>query len=167
MNAGNQRQSPMERLSRYGNPLEEGGNARSHRVQVEAVMQALSFGPFRVIPYARLLELGGSPVRLGSRAFDILCLLISRPGEVVSKSELMAKAWPNVTVGETNLRVHITLLRRALGDRQRGVRYVVTVPGRGYCFVACVNREASPLKQSVEDNTPNRPPPVWADWQLA
>lgn len=166
MISGNQRQSSMQRLPWCGNPLEAGSNGRS-RVPVEPVMQAFSFGPFRVIPYARLLELAGSPVPLSSRAFDLLCLLISRPGEVVSKSELVAKAWPNVTVGETNLRVHITLLRRALGDRQRGVRYVVTVPGRGYCFVACVNREATPLKQSQEDSTPNPPPPVWADWQLA
>ncbi len=167
MNSGNQRQSSMERLPWHHNPLEEGSNGRSRRVQAEPVMQAFSFGPFRVIPYSRLLELGGSPVQLSSRAFDLLCLLISRPGEVVSKSELMARAWPNVTVGETNLRVHITLLRRALGDRQRGARYVVTVTGRGYCFVACVNREASPLKQRHEDSTPNPPPPVWADWQLA
>lgn len=67
----------------------------------------------------------------------------------------MARAWPNVTVGETNLRVQITLLRRALGDRQRGVRYVVTVPGRGYCFVACVSHDASPLTLTREDSTRN------------
>lgn len=148
MNDGNQRQSPVERSPWYGNPLEQ------------AVVQAFSFGQFRVTPHARLLEHGGSHVPLGSRAFDLLCLLVSRPGEIISKRELMVKAWPNVTVGESNLRVHITLLRRALGDRQRGVRYVVTVPGRGYCFVACVNRETSPL-------TPNPPRPVWTDWQLA
>src|SRR5579863_1932158 len=151
MNGRDQQQLSMERLPWYGNALEKGSNGRSGRAEAQVVMQAFSFGPFRVIPYARLLERGGSPVRVSSRAFDILCLLVSRPGEIVSKSELMARAWPNVTVGDTNLRVHITLLRRALGDRQRGMRYVVTVPGRGYCFVACVGREASPVRQSHGD----------------
>jgi len=153
MNSLNHQQLSMEWLPQCGNELGEDRNRQVLRAQGQPVVQALSFGPFRIIPYARLLERGGLPVPLGSRAFDLLCLLISRPGEVVSRSELMARAWPKVTVGETNLRVHITLLRRALGDRQRGVRYLVTVPGRGYCFVACVSREAWPLEQSNEDST--------------
>ncbi|HTI84285.1 MAG TPA: transcriptional regulator [Acetobacteraceae bacterium] len=106
-------------------------------------MQAFSFGPFRVVPYSRLLERSGSPVPVGSRAFDILCLLISRPGEVVSKDELMARAWPDATVEESNLRLNIYALRRVLGDRQGGIQYVVNVPGRGYCFAANVEREAA------------------------
>jgi DNA-binding winged helix-turn-helix (wHTH) protein len=65
----------------------------------------------------------------------------------------MAKVWPNVTVEGSNLRFQINLLRHALGDRQRGVRYVVNVPGQGYCFVGCVSREAWPLKESRRDNT--------------
>src|SRR5579863_7778203 len=116
MNGQNQQQLSMESLPWHRNTLEDGSNGQSDRVHGEAVLQAFSFGPFRVIPYARLLELGGSPVRLGSRAFDLLCLLISRSGEVVSKGELMAGAWPNVTVEEGNLRIQINLLRRALGD---------------------------------------------------
>jgi Transcriptional regulatory protein, C terminal len=56
-----------------------------------------------------LLE-GGQPVRLGSRAFDILLALLGRPGEVISKEELMASAWPNIFVEEANLRVHIGAL---------------------------------------------------------
>jgi DNA-binding winged helix-turn-helix (wHTH) protein len=106
------------------------------------VLEAFSFGPFRVVPYARLLECDGSPAPLGSRAFDILCLLISRPGEVVSKRELMARVWPNERVEESSLRFNISLLRRALGDGKGGERYVVNVPGRGYCFVAGVGRAA-------------------------
>jgi len=88
------------------------------------VLEAFSFGPFRVVPCARLLECDGSPAPLGSRAFDILCLLISRAGEVVSKGELMARVWPNETVEESSLRFHISLLRRALGDGKGGERYV-------------------------------------------
>ena len=58
--------------------------------------------------------------QLGSRAFDILCILISRQGEVVSKAELMEKAWPGLTVEESSLRFHIAQLRRVLGDGQDG-----------------------------------------------
>src|SRR5712671_5191889 len=106
------------------------------------VLEAFSFGRFRVVPCARLLECDGSPAPLGSRAFDILCLLISRPGEVVSKGELMARVWPNERVEESSLRFHMSLLRRALGDGKGGERYVVNISGRGYCFVAGVSRAA-------------------------
>ena len=85
------------------------------RLHAERVLQAFLFGPFRVIPYARLLERGVSPVLLGGRAFDFLCLLIICPGEVVSKGDPMARAWPNVTVEGSNLRAQINVLRRALG----------------------------------------------------
>lgn len=153
MNGQNQQQLSIESLPWYRSAPEEGSSRQGGRAHAEAVLQAFSFGPFRVIPYARLLERGGSPVTLGSRAFDLLCLLISRPGEVVSKGELMARAWPNVTVDGSNLRLQINVLRQALGDRQRGMRYVLNVPGQGYCFVACVSREAWPLKQSRGDST--------------
>ena len=118
----------------------EGG--RSGPSQAEPVVETFSFGSFRIIPYARLLERAGSPISLGSRAFDLLCLLASRPGEVVSKGELMAKTWPDATVEESSLRFHISQLRRALGESQEGERFVVNVPGRGYCFVANVDRAA-------------------------
>jgi len=71
----------------------------------------------------------------------------------VSKGELIAKTWPNVTVEESSLRFHIAQLRRALGDSQGSERYVVNVPGRGYCFVAYVSREALPLKFDLVNGT--------------
>ena len=120
------------------------GIGRSPLAQAEVVRQAFSFGPFRIVPRARLLERDGSRIPVGSRAFDLLCVLVSRPGEVVSKGELMARVWPDLTVEESNLRVHITQIRRTLGDGQEGKRYVANVPGRGYCFVARVDRTASP-----------------------
>lgn len=100
---------------------------------------AFAFGPFRVVPSARLLERDGRSVPLGSRGFDLLCLLIDRSGEVVSKADLMAKAWPGLTVDESSLRFHIVQLRRALDDGRDGESYVVNVPGRGYCFVAPIH----------------------------
>ena len=129
------------------NMLEASGNGRSPLVQAEVVWRAFSFGPFRIVSHARLVERDGSPMPLDSRAFDLLCVLVSRPGKVVSKGELMAKVWPDLTVEESNLRFHIAQLRRALSDDQGGERYVTNVPGRGYCFVAPVGCAASPYIQ--------------------
>jgi predicted ATPase/DNA-binding winged helix-turn-helix (wHTH) protein len=106
----------------------------------------ISFGAFRLISAQRLLLEGDKPVRLGSRAFDILAALVERAGEVVGKDELIARAWPRTFIEESNLKFQISALRRALGDGQGGRRYVVTVPGRGYNFVAPVRiEEASRL----------------------
>jgi TolB-like protein len=98
----------------------------------------ISFGPFRLAVGARLLTKDGVPVDLGARALDILIALVSRPNEVVSKEDLLARVWPGVTVEESSLRFHMAGLRKALGDGQEGARYITTLPGRGYCFVAAV-----------------------------
>ena len=103
--------------------------------------QAISFGPYRLLAARRLLLEGDTPVRLGSRAFDILAALIERAGEVVGKEELIARAWPQTFVEDSNLKLQISALRRAIGDGQDGRRYVVTVPGRGYNFVARLSPE--------------------------
>src|SRR5258706_9855897 len=102
---------------------------------------AISFGPFRLLAAQRLLLEGDNPVRLGSRAFDILAALVERPGEVVGKKDLMARVWPETFVEDANLKIQVSALRRALGDGQGGHRYVVTVPGRGYNFVAPISLE--------------------------
>jgi predicted ATPase/DNA-binding winged helix-turn-helix (wHTH) protein len=102
---------------------------------------AISFGPFRLLAARRLLLERDKPVRLGSRAFDILAALVQRPGEVISKEELIARAWPQTFVEDANLKIQVSALRRALGDGQGGHRYVITVPGRGYNFVAPVYLE--------------------------
>jgi predicted ATPase/DNA-binding winged helix-turn-helix (wHTH) protein len=101
---------------------------------------AISFGPFRLIPSARLLTRAGAPMELGGRTLDILIALVSRPNEVVSKRDLLAQVWPDVTVEEGSLRFHIANLRKALGDGKDGARYITNVPGRGYCFVAPIAR---------------------------
>jgi DNA-binding winged helix-turn-helix (wHTH) protein len=96
----------------------------------------ISFGLFRLLPARRLLLEGDRIVRIGSRALDLLIALVERPGELVSKPELIAKVWPHAIVEEGNLKVHVAALRRALGDGQSGNRYISTITGRGYCFVA-------------------------------
>lgn len=102
--------------------------------------QEVRFGPFRLLPTERLLLEGETPVRLGSRALDILVALLERPGELVSKHELITRVWPDTFVDDGNLKVHIAGLRRALADRRGGNRYIATIAGRGYCFVAPVKR---------------------------
>ena len=102
---------------------------------------AVSFGPFRLLIDRRLLLEGEKPVRLGSRALDILVALVEQPGEVVAKDELIARVWPNTTVEESNVKFQISALRRTLGG---GNRYVLNVPGRGYSFIAPVTRAEEP-----------------------
>src|SRR5580704_13527262 len=102
---------------------------------------AISFGPYRLVAAQRLLLEGDTPVRLGSRAFDILAALVERAGEMVSKEELIARAWPTTFVEEANLKIQVSALRRALGDGQGDHRYIATVVGRGYNFVAPIRKE--------------------------
>ena len=99
---------------------------------------AISFGAFRLLPRQRLLLEGDRAVRLGGRAFDILTVLAENAGRVVPKEELIAKVWPKLFVEESNLKIQVSVLRRAPGDSQGGNRYIVTDPGRGYEFVAQV-----------------------------
>jgi DNA-binding winged helix-turn-helix (wHTH) protein len=98
--------------------------------------RTFSFGPFHLIPLQRLLLEREKPLRLGSRALEILIALVERHNELVTKEELMAGVWPNVFVESSNLTVHIAALRRVLGDGLNGNRYLVNIPGRGYRFVA-------------------------------
>ncbi len=120
--------------------------------------QAISFGPFRLLPAQRLLLEDDQPVRLGSRAFDILATLLERASEVVGKEELIARAWPKTFVEDANLKIQISALRRALGDGQDGNRYIATIPGRGYNFVAPVRFEklarAATIASAAAHNLP-------------
>src|ERR1700737_4777019 len=79
-----------------------------------------SFGPFRLHTAARLLYQGDVPLRLGSRALDILIVLVERAGEVVSKRDLIARVWPDVVVDEGSLRAQWSSLRKALGGGEGG-----------------------------------------------
>jgi DNA-binding winged helix-turn-helix (wHTH) protein len=104
---------------------------------VKRTMEYL-FGPFRFIPARRTLHCGEVPQRIGSRAFDILAILVERPSEPVSKRELINRVWPTSVVEDGNLKVHVSALRRTLGEFEQGSNYIATIIGRGYCFVAPV-----------------------------
>src|SRR6185437_3095080 len=84
----------------------------------------------------RLLFRDGAPVPLRSRGSDILCVLAASPGKLVTKEDLMDQVWPGLNVGENTIQVHVSALRKALGEDTGGQRFIVTVPGRGYRFVA-------------------------------
>jgi predicted ATPase/DNA-binding winged helix-turn-helix (wHTH) protein len=117
------------------------------------------FGPFELNVAERSLKKADAVIPLGGRAFDILLVLLDRPGEIVSKGDLIAKVWPDVTVEEGSLRVHLSALRKALGEGQFGNKYITNVQGRGYCFVAPVTRRlAEPDKGSPFSQSSNLPP---------
>ena len=106
--------------------------------------RAISFGPFRLVPTQRLLLEDDNPVRVGSRALDILTALVERPGELVGKHELIARVWRDTFVEEGNLKFQVGALRRALGDGRGGRRYIATSAGQGYRFVAPVSVAQAP-----------------------
>jgi len=89
------------------------------------------FGGLVVAPAARQVSLDQEPVMVGSRAFDLLLVLLQRHGTLVSKREIMERVWPDTIVEENCLRVHIAALRKALGPYGRAIR---TVAGRGYVW---------------------------------
>jgi DNA-binding winged helix-turn-helix (wHTH) protein len=121
-----------------------------------SLSKAINFGSFCVLPAQRLLFKDDEVIALGSRAMDILIALVERPGESVSKTELMARVWPNTFVEPANLTVHISALRRALGDGRDGNRFFINIPGRGYRFVApvTVNDESESEPSHEANNLP-------------
>ncbi len=92
-------------------------------------MTGVSFGPYRLKRQERLLDGPDGAVELSVRAFDLLCALLDRAGEIVSKDALFDAVWPGVVVEENTLQVHISALRKALGPD-----LIATVHGRGYRY---------------------------------
>jgi DNA-binding winged helix-turn-helix (wHTH) protein len=147
---------PDERLTRSRSDCSDANLAPSGvRAQSGLAGQrpepSIAFGPFRLCPRQRLLLEGEKPLRIGSRALDILITLLERPGELVSKQELFARVWPGILVEDGNLKVHVAALRRTLRDGQNGNRYICTVSGRGYCLVAPVVRSDDPITHTRTD----------------
>ena len=97
-----------------------------------------AFGPYQLDCERRLLTRDGEAVPLHEKALQILIVLVRHAGKVVSKDELMKLVWPDAFVEEANLSQNIFVLRKALGERPKENRYIATIPGRGYSFVAHV-----------------------------
>ena len=98
---------------------------------------AVEFGRFQLLPHRRELRADGLALDLGSRAFDVLMVLIEARGALVTKDEIMARVWPDTVVEENNLVVQISALRKALGEDRDLIR---TVSGRGYRFIAEIRK---------------------------
>ena len=110
------------------------------------------FGPFRLDPVERRLSREGQPITLRAKIFDTLCVLVEAHGHLLDKDELIRRVWPDAVVEEGNLATNISALRKTLGEPATGQKYVETVPGRGYRFVAEVReiqrRESGPWHES-------------------
>jgi len=100
--------------------------------------EALEFGRFRVLLRQRQLLADGVPVELGTRALDLLLVLLEADGLLVAKDELLSRVWPGIVVSEENLKVQVSALRKALGADRDVIR---TEFGRGYRFTGllCTN----------------------------
>jgi DNA-binding winged helix-turn-helix (wHTH) protein len=106
------------------------------------------FGPFQVDPGERVLMKSGNVVPLTPKAFDLLLVLTGSSGHLLEKRELMNAVWPDTFVEEANLAQHISLLRKALGDRADSPEYIQTVARRGYRFLL-------PVQETEEAETPS------------
>src|SRR5215210_7197743 len=101
------------------------------------------FESFRLDSLKRQLRRDGQVIPLTSKAFTALLILVSRRGEIVTKDELMNTLWFDTAVEENNLTQQISTLRKRLGEKKDEHRFIVTVPGQGYSFVAPVKKGAS------------------------
>jgi DNA-binding winged helix-turn-helix (wHTH) protein len=112
---------------------------------------AVAFGPYVLRANIRRLERDGLTVQLGDRAFDLLCVLTERAGEIVANRELMARVWGRVVVGAGSLRFHINALRKVLAQDGTQVQYIKSVTRRGYTFIVPVRKGMPDLTgRSVE-----------------
>jgi DNA-binding winged helix-turn-helix (wHTH) protein/tetratricopeptide (TPR) repeat protein/TolB-like protein len=118
-----------------------------------AEKRSLRFDGFLVDPVRRRLLRDGAPVAVTPKALSILLILLERRGEVVDKEELISRIWPDTFVTEANLTQNVSALRKALGETANDHRYVVTMPGRGYSFVA----EIEELPETPEAPAPEPP----------
>ncbi|MDQ4120586.1 MAG: winged helix-turn-helix domain-containing protein [Acidobacteriota bacterium] len=100
-----------------------------------------SFSGFELDSRRRTLLKDGNSIQLNPKTFDLLLILVAHRGEVLSKNELLDKVWAGQFVEENNLTVHISALRKVLGERKGENRFLVTVPGKGYKFVAELDEE--------------------------
>jgi DNA-binding winged helix-turn-helix (wHTH) protein len=123
----------------------------------EAAEATLEFGRFRVLLRQRQLVADGVPIELGTRALDLLLVLLDADGSLITKDELMSRVWRGIVVAEENLKTQIFALRKALGDDRDFIR---TEFGRGYRFTAAVRSTAARSaseRQTRRRRRPRRP----------
>lgn len=154
--AAEAREGPQAVRVRHGSVLE-----MTVALSPPAEKRQYRFDGFVADPVRRRLVRAGEAVPITPKAFSILLVLLERRGEVLEKEELIRRVWPDTFVTEANLTQNVSALRKALGERANEHRYVITVPGRGYCFVAEMEVVEEPVPPSRPE-IPIRdfPPPV-------
>jgi Tol biopolymer transport system component/DNA-binding winged helix-turn-helix (wHTH) protein len=122
-------------------------------------MKLFVFGSFVADPLLRVLRKDSVVIPITSKAFELLVVLIERRGQIVDKDQLMNLVWPDTIVEENNLVRHISTVRKALDDHPPVHQYIVTIPGRGYRFVAAVREIGRPeeLEPVLETSQPMAP----------
>jgi Tol biopolymer transport system component/DNA-binding winged helix-turn-helix (wHTH) protein len=122
----------------------------------EELRKIYRFDEFQVDARKQILLRAGKPITLNAKAFHLLLVLVTSGGRELSKDELMQLVWRDQIVEENNLAVHIHNLRKILGERKDQHRYIITIPGLGYRFVAEVNESASEAEVYIESHTVSR-----------
>src|SRR5215469_14173066 len=113
------------------------------------------FGPFSLDPAERIISRDGTPLPLTPKVFDTLVCLVRNRGRLLTKDELLKEVWPGTFVEEVNLAVNISTLRKTLGESPQDPRYIATVQGRGYRFVADVRQISA-----RDEAKPSSAPPI-------
>src|SRR5215469_2146644 len=121
----------------------------------QAEKEIYNFGHFTLDPAERVLSCEGKPLSLTPKAFDTLLYLVRNPGRMLTKDELLKQVWPGTFVEEVNLAVNISTLRKTLGESPQDPRYIATVQGRGYRFVADVRQISA-----RDEAKPSSAPPI-------
>lgn len=126
--------------------------------------EAKRFGDYLLDTRKRILYKGDDPISLMPKAFDLLRYLVENNARVIGKDELLEAVWPDTVVEESNLSQNISILRKALGEKPAENRFIATVPGRGYKFVAAVVSDQSPRDSNIpsalaDDSPTSQQPP--------
>jgi DNA-binding winged helix-turn-helix (wHTH) protein len=129
--------------------LQPRGAGRSTSASADSVIE---FGSFRLLLRRRELLADGMPVELGTRAFDVLLVLLEADGSLVTKEELLNRVWPDIVVSEENLKVQVAALRKALGEDRDIIR---TEFGRGYRFTGVLRSKS--VAEARERSMPAEP----------
>jgi DNA-binding winged helix-turn-helix (wHTH) protein len=130
------------------------------RQEISPARPQYEVGPFRIDAARRRLIHGTTQVPVTPKVFDLLLTFVENPGEILTKDALVARLWPNTVVEDNNLTHAIAKLRKALGDDIREHRFIVTVPGEGYRFVAPVRETAGRLERAgsrMRESGPHEP----------
>ena len=138
---------------------------RSRIVAAAGGARPVVFGPFRLDADKRVLTADGQEVALQPRAFDMLELFVACRGQVLSGDEIVGHVWRGIAVGDNNLGVQLSALRRALAAHG-GKGLIVTLPGRGYRFVGDVAEDAD-IGAEAEQPLPPKMAPQWRRAGLA